>query len=102
MKHIFIYLAPAYFVYLLRNYCLQPSLRNIQNIFSIVNIKNTLTLGLLVIGVFVITYIPFYDHLGQVCFCYLYNTYIDKMYVFFRGESHKLFFVHKIFRFTII
>lgn len=52
-KHIYLYLAPAYFVYLLRGYCLQPdsSLRP--------NFRNSLLLGSSVLGVFGAVFGPF-------------------------------------------
>lgn len=65
MKHIYVYLAPAYFVYLLRNYCMATNLNNKSILYS-VSAKNVATLGSLVLSVFFITYIPFYDHIGQV------------------------------------
>lgn len=56
MKHIFIYVSPAYIVYLLKFYCL----RNASPLVSLIK------LGVIVIGVTVMSFGPFYDHLPQV------------------------------------
>ncbi|KAJ3666447.1 hypothetical protein Zmor_001889 [Zophobas morio] len=78
MKHIYMYLAPAYFVFLLRKYCLNGvSIKN--NINTARSIKNFATLGAIVIGVFSFTFLPFYDHLGQV---------LSRMFPFKRGLCH--------------
>ncbi len=53
MKHIYLYLAPAYFVYLLRVYCLQP-----QNMFR-PQFQNALKLGASIAGVFGAAFGPF-------------------------------------------
>jgi alpha-1,3-glucosyltransferase len=53
LKHIYLYLAPAYFVYLLRTYCLHP-----KNVFR-PQISNILTLGASVIAVFALALGPF-------------------------------------------
>lgn len=53
LKHIYLYLAPAYFVYLLRMYCLQPRnplLPQFSNVFK---------LGASIVGVFGIAFGPF-------------------------------------------
>lgn len=64
MKHIYIYLAPAYFVYLLKHYCLQGSL--LKNIFTLKFCKNITVLGLTVIGVFAVIFVPFSQQIPQV------------------------------------
>lgn len=54
-------MAPVYFIYLLKNYCISKK-------FSIISVFEKLfLLGSVVIIVFLFTFIPFYDHLGQVC-----------------------------------
>lgn len=63
LKHIYIYLAPAYFIYLLKHYCLKGSLKDLLNFKFI---KNLAVLGAVVIGVFVVTFAPFYQHILQV------------------------------------
>lgn len=65
MKHIYIYLAPAYFIFFFKNYCLKNT--NTKNILTKFQIKNFVLLGTTVLAVFVVTFLPFYDHLGQVC-----------------------------------
>lgn len=72
MKHIYIYLAPAYFVFLLKNYCFKTS-----NVKSIA--KNFVVLGSIILTVFVVTYLPFADHIGQV---------LSRLFPFKRGLSH--------------
>ncbi|KAK9739810.1 ALG6, ALG8 glycosyltransferase family [Popillia japonica] len=73
MKHIFIYLAPAYFIYMLRNYCLKSN-----KAFSI-GFTNFIKLASTVVSIFLITFIPFYDHINQV---------FSRMFPFKRGLSH--------------
>lgn len=62
MKHIYMYMAPAYFIYLLCNYCFQFKSRKLIESF---NVRNTAYLGVVVLGVFVATFLPFHDHIGQ-------------------------------------
>lgn len=59
-------MAPAYFIYLLRNYCIVNTSLNFKNVWNAVNFKNSILLGSVVLSVFFVTYIPFYDHIGQV------------------------------------
>lgn len=53
LKHIYLYLAPAYFVYLLRVYCLQP-----KNMFR-PRFGNIIKLGVSIVGVFAAIFGPF-------------------------------------------
>ncbi|KIV95444.1 dolichyl pyrophosphate Glc1Man9GlcNAc2 alpha-1,3-glucosyltransferase [Exophiala mesophila] len=53
LKHIYLYLAPAYFVYLLRVYCLQP-----KNMFR-PRFGNIIKLGVCIVGVFASVFGPF-------------------------------------------
>jgi alpha-1,3-glucosyltransferase len=53
LKHIYLYLAPAYFVYLLRIYCLQP-----KNVFR-PQLVNALKLGTCMVAIFGIALGPF-------------------------------------------
>ncbi|XP_037027416.1 probable dolichyl pyrophosphate Glc1Man9GlcNAc2 alpha-1,3-glucosyltransferase isoform X2 [Bradysia coprophila] len=69
MKHIFIYVSPAYIVYLLKFYCL----RNASPLVSLIK------LGVIVIGVTVMSFGPFYNHLPQV---------IARLFPFKRGLCH--------------
>lgn len=59
MKHIFIYISPVFIVYLFKFYCCRSA--TIQRAFV-----NLLKLGAIVIGVTVISFGPFYDHIPQV------------------------------------
>ena len=75
LKHIYLYLAPAYFVYLLRAYCLGPR--------SIFNIKfaNCVKLGLGIISVAVLAFGPFvyYEQMPQL---------LSRLFPFSRGLCH--------------
>lgn len=69
MKHIYIYLAPAYFVYLLRSYCFDEKAekqKKISAIFHSFSFSKFVQLGSTVIIVFLISFGPFYAHLPQV------------------------------------
>lgn len=70
MKHIFIYIAPVYFFFLLKHYCFG----SIKQFFS-----NTLKLGLVVVSVTAISFGPFIDHLPQV---------LSRLFPFKRGLTH--------------
>lgn len=72
MKHIYIYLAPAYFVFLLKNHCYKAE--NLKK-----SVKNFVGLGSVVLAVFIMTYLPFADHIGQV---------VERLFPFKRGLSH--------------
>ncbi|KAI4459710.1 dolichyl glycosyltransferase [Holotrichia oblita] len=63
MKHIFIYLAPAYFIYMLRNYCFRN--KKAGTSFS-TGCIHFIKLAGTVISLFLITFVPFYDHINQV------------------------------------
>jgi alpha-1,3-glucosyltransferase len=75
LKHIYLYLAPAYFVFLLRAYCLGPK--------SIFNIKfaNALKLGTGVIAVFAAAFGPFAVW-GQI------PQLLSRLFPFSRGLCH--------------
>lgn len=70
MKHIFIYIAPVYFFFLLKNYCF-GSIRKF--------IANVIKLGCVVTTVTAISFGPFIDHLPQV---------ISRLFPFKRGLTH--------------
>ncbi|KAI9678930.1 MAG: glycosyl transferase [Trizodia sp. TS-e1964] len=74
-KHIYLYLAPAYFVFLLRVYCLGP-----KSIFH-VRVGNVLKLGLSVVGVFAAAFGPFiyWGQMGQL---------LSRLFPFSRGLCH--------------
>ena len=69
-KHIYLYQAPAYFVYLLASFCFKDSK------FSF---RNFLGLGLSVISVFAISFGPFYKHIPQI---------LSRLFPFGRGLTH--------------
>ena len=64
LKHIFMYVAPAYFVFLLRNYCLNGRAVSTRSRF----VTNSLKLGSVVMLVFLLSFGPFiyYGQLSQV------------------------------------
>lgn len=74
-KHIYLYLAPAYFVYLLRAYCLGP-----RSIFDI-QIFNCIKLGLSIGIVAALAFGPFvyYEQIPQV---------LERLFPFSRGLCH--------------
>lgn len=75
LKHIYLYLALAYFVYLLRAYCLDPknALRP--------RFVNTLKLGVCVLGIFGLAFGPFAQW-GQLL------QLKDRLFPFSRGLCH--------------
>ncbi|KAI1489192.1 glycosyl transferase [Biscogniauxia mediterranea] len=75
MKHIYLYLAPAYFVYLLRTYCLSP-----RSIFRI-QFFNCVKLGLGIVGVFSLAFGPFVMK-GQM------QQMLSRLFPFSRGLCH--------------
>lgn len=74
-KHIYLYLALAYFVYLLRAYCLSP-----RSIFRL-RIGNAIKLGSAVIGVFAAALGPF-AYWGQL------DQLKNRLFPFSRGLCH--------------
>src|SRR6201992_3658333 len=74
-KHIYLYLAPAYFVYLLRAYCLRPS-----SIFRI-QWLNSIKLGTSIIAILAAAFGPFalLDQIPQV---------MSRLFPFSRGLCH--------------
>ncbi|KAF8639779.1 hypothetical protein AX17_001039 [Amanita inopinata Kibby_2008] len=72
-KHIYMYLAPAYFIYLLRSYCLTPS--------GQVQVKNFLSLANSVIAIFVVSLGPFIL-MGQL------PQLFSRLFPFTRGLNH--------------
>ncbi|KAI9930452.1 hypothetical protein ASPWEDRAFT_461471 [Aspergillus wentii DTO 134E9] len=75
LKHIYLYLALAYFVYLLRAYCLDP-----KSVFR-PRFGNAFKLGLGVLGVFGIAFGPF-THWNQLF------QLKDRLFPFSRGLCH--------------
>nr|GAT54041.1 dolichyl glycosyltransferase [Mycena chlorophos] len=72
-KHIYMYLAPAYFIYLLRSYCFSPSGK--------LEIKNFLSLANSVIAVFILSFGPFIL-MGQI------PQILSRLFPFTRGLNH--------------
>ncbi|KAI9096139.1 glycosyl transferase [Phlyctochytrium arcticum] len=70
-KHVYLYIAPAYFVYLLSGYCFLPNGRFAPTHF--------LTLGLIVITTFAASLLPFAHHLPQL---------LTRLFPFSRGLTH--------------
>lgn len=97
-KHIFLYLAPAYFVFLLRAYCLnlpsgQITLSSFLEIlgllpskkqayvpfYKLVNWGNLIKLGLVVVLVFALAFAPFIFQMPQL---------LSRLFPFSRGLTH--------------
>eukprot|EP00116_Pleurobrachia_bachei_P003679 sb/3463941/ len=72
-KHIYMYAAPVYFVYLLRCHVFQPGQ------FLGVNWSGLIKLGLTVIGVLVASFGPFLSHIPQI---------LSRLFPFQRGLCH--------------
>ncbi|GMM33856.1 dolichyl-P-Glc:Glc1Man(9)GlcNAc(2)-PP-dolichol alpha-1,3-glucosyltransferase [Saccharomycopsis crataegensis] len=101
-KHIFLYLAPAYFVFLLRGYCLNLPNHNISlmeileilglkaasakykpvPIWKIINWGNLLKLGSLVIMIFAVAFVPFGYPENQL------PQLLTRLFPFSRGLTH--------------
>lgn len=73
-KHIYLYLAPAYFIYLLRTYCLGKSIFQIR-------FWNCVKLGLSIIAVFALAFGPFAAW-GQM------DQLLTRLFPFSRGLCH--------------
>lgn len=69
MKHIYMYIAPVYVIYLFKFYCLRK-----ENWF-----QNLIKLGMIVLGVSLMSLGPFYDQLPQL---------LSRLFPFKRGLSH--------------
>ncbi|KAK5577226.1 hypothetical protein RB653_002166 [Dictyostelium firmibasis] len=96
-KHIYMYMAPAFFVYLLKYYCLKSkSNDNITKVngsgkqqqqqeqeFSILGVKifNLVKLGFSVLSIFLLSLGPFF-YMGQI------QQLISRLFPFGRGLSH--------------
>jgi len=58
IKHIYLYLAPAYFVYFLRNYCMGPNLSS-RHLIRHIRFKNCFKLSAAVLTIFGASFGPF-------------------------------------------
>jgi alpha-1,3-glucosyltransferase len=72
-KHIYLYLAPAYFFYLLRSYCFNPSWRP--------QFLNTAKLGVVVLATLAVAFGPFVA-MGQI------PNLVERLFPFQRGLCH--------------
>ncbi len=79
LKHIFIYVAPAYFVYMLREFCFCDN--DELSLWRRFRLGNLVRLGGIVIGTFAISFGPFvyWGQLAQV---------ISRLFPFKRGLTH--------------
>ena len=75
MKHIYLYLAPAYFVFLLRTYCLDR-----KSVFGI-RLANVWKLGSSIVAVFSVAFGPF-AYWGQT------EQLLGRLFPFSRGLCH--------------
>lgn len=84
-KHIFLYVAPAYFVFLFSAYCLNKwpakDKCTLKNVCHIINWWNLLKLGTVVVAVFSVAFVPFayYGVLPQLA---------TRLFPFSRGLTH--------------
>ncbi|GAV51928.1 hypothetical protein ZYGR_0AF04000 [Zygosaccharomyces rouxii] len=81
-KHIFLYLAPCYFVFLLRAYCLNFQdfkFKSYKDLIFIVKWRHLFELSGIVIGVFTVCFGPFVKDLPQV---------FTRLFPFSRGLTH--------------
>ncbi|KAG8808295.1 glycosyl transferase [Serendipita sp. 399] len=72
-KHIYMYIAPAYFVYLLRSYCMDPS--------GSISIPSFIRLAQSVLAVFAVSFGPFI-WMGQI------PQVLSRLFPFTRGLNH--------------
>ncbi|KAL0839562.1 hypothetical protein ABMA28_016255 [Loxostege sticticalis] len=80
LKHINLYIAPVYVVYLLRAYCFTVSSEDgCHTPWYSFSITNLIKLAISVVAVFGLSFGPFLDHLPQV---------ISRLFPFKRGLSH--------------
>lgn len=74
LKHIYLYIAPVYFIYLLRSYCFETLKRGLT-----FHWKRLINLGFIVVSIFGLTYGPFFNQIGQV---------LSRLFPFNRGLCH--------------
>lgn len=81
-KHIFLYMAPCYFVFLLRAYVLNFEnfkFRSYKDLLFLVKWCHLLKLGSIVIGIFSVCFAPFMFQMPQV---------LSRLFPFSRGLTH--------------
>ncbi|CCD25370.1 dolichyl-P-Glc:Glc1Man(9)GlcNAc(2)-PP-dolichol alpha-1,3-glucosyltransferase NDAI_0F00510 [Naumovozyma dairenensis CBS 421] len=81
-KHIFLYLAPCYFVFLLRAYVLNVKnfkFKSYKDLILLIQWNNLFKLGGIVLSIFGICFLPFIYHLPQV---------FTRLFPFGRGLTH--------------
>lgn len=81
-KHIFLYLAPCYFIFLLRAYVLNFKdfrFKSYRDLILIVQWKHLLRLGAVVICTFLLCFAPFLNDMPQV---------LSRLFPFSRGLTH--------------
>ncbi|CCF57891.1 hypothetical protein KAFR_0D02440 [Kazachstania africana CBS 2517] len=81
-KHIFLYLAPCYFVFLLRVYVLNFEnfkFRSYKDLIFLIRWKNLCQLGMIVVGVFSLCFGPFIFDMPQL---------LSRLFPFSRGLTH--------------
>lgn len=81
-KHIFLYMAPCYFIFLLRAYVLDIEhfkFRSYRDLLRLVKWKNLFKLGSIVVGIFGVCFAPFACQMPQV---------LSRLFPFSRGLTH--------------
>lgn len=74
MKHIFLYVAPVYIVYLLRAYCFTiSSADGVHTPWYSFSITNLFKLGMTVLSVVGLSFGPFFQHIPQVQIFFFYS-----------------------------
>lgn len=87
-KHIYLYLAPCYFVFLLRAYCLNFDNFEFKTYVSLIQIiqwKNLFKLAAVVLSTFIITFAPFI-YIGYTLQDY--QQILSRLFPFSRGLTH--------------
>ncbi|XP_004226900.2 dolichyl pyrophosphate Glc1Man9GlcNAc2 alpha-1,3-glucosyltransferase-like [Ciona intestinalis] len=77
-KHIFLYIAPVYGVFFLRNYCTDKTANGFLAFLRIKS-ENLVTLASMVIVIFSMSFYPFFNQIQQV---------ISRLFPFKRGLTH--------------
>jgi alpha-1,3-glucosyltransferase len=75
-KHIYLYQAPPYFIYLLSVYCFPSDVASKKKVFNVIQL---IKIGIVTIFIFAISFGLFYDHIPQV---------LSRLFDFKRGLCH--------------